>query len=183
MSSPITNTFGSRRISCATASAMARATVSFLSFTAVVIVVSCSVGQRAGADDDLDVAVLVVGQLLEALFENVVQADATGDQRGDVHAAVGAQGDDVGGFAGVRERADYLPPGGDDLEEVELRRLLEDAYHHATPGLADHVDGELCGGLVADALEGDAGAVTAGERLDFGDGVALAGVDDPRSAD
>src|SRR5690606_41602245 len=86
MSSPITNTFGSRRISCATASAMARATVSFLSFTAVVIVVSCSAGQRAGADDDLDVAVLVVGQLLEALFENVVQADATGDQRGDVHA-------------------------------------------------------------------------------------------------
>ncbi|MNQ94206.1 hypothetical protein D3C85_1097130 [compost metagenome] len=35
MSSPITNTRGSRRISWATASAMARATVSFLSFTAV----------------------------------------------------------------------------------------------------------------------------------------------------
>lgn len=128
-------------------------------------------------NDDLDVVLLVVDQFLEAAADDVFQADAAGDQRFDVQAAVGDEGDHVGEFAVVGEGADDLFFGGDQLEEVERTGFLEDADQHALAGVADDVDGQLGGVLVADALETDVGAEAVGAGADFRQRVAFLGIE------
>ncbi len=80
---------------------------------------------------------------------------------------VGYEGDHVGELAVVGEGPEQLLLGGNQLEEIEFTGLLEDSHKHAFAGLADGIDGQLGGVLVADAFEADVGAKPAGEGADF----------------
>lgn len=120
---------------------------------------------------------LILDQLLKALPHDLFQLDTPRHQRRNVQPSIGDKRDHVSELAVIGQRAEYLFFRRHQLEKVELAGLLEDPHQDALAGLADQVDCELGRVFVTDAFEADIRAEPAREAADFGQGIALIGIE------